>query len=100
MSYCLKFADEAEFSQHKALLGIQNVDDKDVVPSGVDVIGVLYKIENEIPVAIAGYHVNTLFKPCEELQPFMLWPVFPRRVFFGVELSYPSPESDEVMTCS
>jgi len=87
MSYCLRFADESEFSQYKELLGIRIIDEEKIIPNGVDVIGTFYDVVDEIAVPLDGYHVNLMVLPDEALSQFLVYPRNPRRVFFGVPLT-------------
>lgn len=68
----LKFADEAE-----ATAALEDY------PGAVDVIGIIYQqaAEDEPPVALDGWHVNTRGPMLEALIPYAVHPEHPVRVW-------------------
>jgi hypothetical protein len=74
MSYCLRFADQAEYEANA-----QYID------GVVDVIGLIFlQNPDETATQIPGFHVNVVGEMHEELLPFIVFPHQHHREFFGV----------------
>jgi hypothetical protein len=74
MSYCLRFADQAEYEANA-----QYID------GVVDVIGPIFKQNpDETTTQIPGFHVNVIGEMHEALLAFVVFPAQHYREFFGV----------------
>ena len=74
MSYCLRFADQAEYEE--------NVE---YITGTVDVIGGLFRQTGEETFEqIPGFHVNVIGEMHEALLSFIVFPEHHHREFFGV----------------
>lgn len=87
MDYYLKF--ETEEQAAEVLYGSILLEESGEIVripryQNTDVIGTLYDVTGEEPVALDGWHVNVRLLPSEDsapLEPFATQPAHPRRVF-------------------
>ena len=106
--YCYRFPSRAKFRTLAAAEGLLTTDDELITAShthAIDEIGVIYEggtydAEGEVitpPVALPGWHVNTLGLAPEAWDEFLVVVNSASRVFFGGPTSAPDTATLEAM---
>ena len=107
--YCYRFPSRAKFRSLAAAEGLLTEDDELITNShthAIDEIGLLYEggtydAEGEVitpPVALPGWHVNTLNLAPEAWDPHLVVVNSASRIFFGGPTSAPDTATLEAMT--